>query len=275
MRFVNQLLNFLFDLVLLRFAGESPWPGLIVGSFLTAAVLVGIVRLTSNQKAVLRSRNRFLARTLELLLFQHDLRVSVTACGRIVAANTVYLGQLSRPMAVGVVPLVLMFIQMETWFGYRPLHVGEAAVLTVRLDPSLPVVSTPVELRLPSTVRLDSLAVRAPKNNELAWRIVADDFGEEPIEVTVVNAVERKSLAVGSKVIRVSPRRESSGFVSELFSPSEPPLAKSSPVRRIEIFYPPRIVELGSWEIPWFVAALVLMMGFSLMLGWLFGVRMA
>src|SRR5690349_15843643 len=101
---VNRPLNFLFDLIMRPFAGESPWPGLIAASLLTAAVLVGLFCVTSNQRAILRARNKFLARTLELLLFQHDLRVSLSSCGRILKANFVYLFQFLLPMAVGLIP---------------------------------------------------------------------------------------------------------------------------------------------------------------------------
>lgn len=272
---VNQPLNFLFDLAMRPFAGESPWPGLIVASLLTAAVLVGLFCVTSNQRAILRSRNKFLARTLELLLFQHDLRVSLTACGRILKANFVYLFQFLLPMAVGLIPLVLIFVQMEAWFDRRPLNVGEQAVLTVQLDASHPVVGTPVELMLPDSARIDSPVVRTPTKNEVAWRFVATKPGSEGIDVKVSGHSERKSLDVSTHMIRVSPRRESSGVVNALFAPSESPLAKSSPIRRMEISYPPREVAIGLTEIPWIVAAVVLMMVFSLILGAIFGVRIA
>jgi hypothetical protein len=272
---VNQPLNFLFDLAMLPFAGESPWPGLIAASLLTAAVLVGLFCVTSNQRAILRSRNQFLARTLELLLFQHDLRVSLTACGRILKANFVYLFQFLLPMIVGLIPLVLIFVQMEAWFDRRPLAVGEAAVLTIQLDAAHPVIGTPVELTLPDTARIDSPVVRTPTKNEAAWRFVATKLGSEGVVVNVNGHAERKSLIVGSQVVRVSPRRESSGVADELFAPSESPLAKSSPVRRMEISYPHREVAIGLTEIPWIVAAVVLMMAFSLILGSLFGVRIA
>lgn len=272
---INHFMNFVFDLVMRPFQVRSPWPGLIEASLLTAFVLVGLFRLTSNSSAILRARNRFLSRTLELLLFQHDLRVSLTACGRILAANFFYLSQFLLPMIVGLIPLVLIFIQMETWFERRPLEVGESAVLTVQLDPTLSVVGTPVGLELPDTVRQDSPAVRIPATNELAWRLVATKTGAANAEVKVGYDAEGKSLVVGSDLIRVSPRRESRGWANQLFAPSERPLAVMSPIRRMEISYPPRQVTIGLTEVPWIVAAVVLMMLFSLLLGQLFGVRIA
>jgi hypothetical protein len=273
---LNQFLNRTCDLLMLPFAGESPWPALIAASLLTAAVLVLLFGATSRPRAILRARNRFLARTLELLLFQHDLRVSLTACGRIFAANVVYLAQLLPPMAVGLFPLVLIFVQLANWFDWRPLRVGEVSVLTVQLDPSISVVGTPVELRLPDGVRLDSPPVRSPANNEVSWRIVATRPGAGTVDVRLDNfAPEGKTLVVGSRLARVSPRRESAGFVRQLLSPSEAPLATSSPIRRIEVSYPRRQLAVGLTEVPWILAAIVLMMVFSLILAPLFGVRIA
>ncbi len=72
--------------------------------------------------------------------------------------------------------------------------------------------------------------------------------------------------------IRVSCRRES-GIWRQFLSPSETPLAASGPIRRMEIGYPPRSFEIGLREVHWFLAAVVLMMAFSLLLGYAFGVR--
>ncbi|MFO0919254.1 MAG: hypothetical protein U0872_13195 [Planctomycetaceae bacterium] len=275
MGIINRTLNGLVDLVLRPFTGLSAWPALVVASLLTAAVLVALFGLSSDQEAIRRTRNRFLARTLELLLFQHDLRVSLTACGRIFAANGAYLWQFLKPMAIGLVPLVLIFVQLESWFDRRPLKVGEQAVLTVRLDPSHPVMTTPAEITVPASARIDSPPIRTPSRNEIAWRIVATESGSEWLNLKVGDTTERKSLVVSDRLARVSPRRESRGIVRELFAPSEPPLATDGAVTRMELSYPRREIDLGLTEIPWVISAVVLMMTFSLLLGQLFGVRIA
>ena len=270
----NQLLNELFDLVMWPCKVISPWPGLILASLVTA-VLVVLFRISSNQAAIRRTRNKFLARSLELLMFQHDLSVSLTACGRIFTANFAYLFQFLLPMAVGLIPLLLIFAQLECWFERRPLIVGEQAVLTVELDPAHAVVNTPVQLLLSNTLRVDSTAVRIPSTNELAWRIVAIAPGSGWADVKVADVTERKSVVTGEDLVRVSTRRESRGLIAEMLSPSEVPLDTVSPVRRMLISYPAREISLGQTEISWFVAAIGLMLVSSLLLGRLFGVSVA
>lgn len=255
--------------------GESPWPGLLVVSLLTATLLVTIFRVTSNQEEIRRSRNRFLARALELLLFQHDLRVSLTACGRVLAANLKYLGHFLAPTAVAVLPLLLIFVQLESWFDRRPLKVGESAVIVVELDPRTSADMTSATISVSGVARVDSPAVRIPTRNEVAWRVVASDVGVGWVEVTIDGQSERKSLVTGMNLIRTSMRRDQPGLMSQLLNPSEQPLPSVGSMRRIEVWYPSRELSVGDSKIPWPVAAVLLMMVFGLVVGRLTGVRIA
>jgi hypothetical protein len=248
---------------------------LLVVSLLTATLLVTIFRVTSNQEEIRRSRNRFFSRALELLLFQHDLRVSLTACGRIFAANLKYLGHFLKPIAIALVPLLLIFVQLESWFDRRPLKVGESVVMVVELDPTQPAASTSAEISASTVARIDSPAVRIPARNELAWRVVASDVGVGWVEVTINGISERKRIVAGSELRRTPVRRERRGFISQLLNPSEPPLPVGGPIRRIEVWYPPREICIGCSKISWPIAAVLLMMVFGLVVGRLAGVRIA
>ena len=275
MESVNRLLNAVADWVMWPWSGASAWPGLVVTSLLTAVLLVALFRVSSNQDEIRRSRNRFLARCLELLLFQHDLRVSLTGCGRILSANGKYLGQFLAPIAIATVPLLLIFVQLESWFDRRPLKVGESTVVVVELDSLHPVVSTSAAITASTMARLDSPAVRIPTRNEIAWRVVADKLDIGWVEVTVDGFTERKSLVAGADLIRTSVRRERRSFISQFLNPAEPPLPADGPIRRIEVSYPQRELFIGDWKIAWPIAAVLLMMGFGLILGRLAGVRIA
>lgn len=270
---LNLVINGLFDLLMRPFMGHSAWPGLIATSFVTSIVLVILFHLTSNPNAIRRTRNRLLARTLELLMFQHDLRASFTACGRILLTNAAYLFQFLRPMAAGLIPLLLIFVQMESWFDRRPLRVGEQTVLTAEIGPSLSVLELATELQSADILKIDSPPVRVPSKNELAWRIVAIGKGAGWIDVKCDGVSERKSLVTGDHLNRLSQTRESHGIFRQLYSPSEPPLDISSPIRRIAVSYPRRELLIGQTDVPWIVAAFVLIMVFSLALGRLFGIR--
>ena len=272
---LNLVINGLFDLLMRPFMVQSAWTCLIAASLVASIVLVILFGFTSNPNAIRRTRNRLLARTLELLMFQHDLRASFTACGRILTANAAYLLQFLRPMAVGLIPLLLIFVQMESWFDRRPLRIGEQAVLSVELDQSKSVLDQTIDLQLPEILKIDSPPVRIPSKNEFAWRIAATGLGDGWIDVITGGINERKSLSTGEQLVRLSKTRETKGMLQQLFSPSEPPLDNGGPIRRMQVSYPRRELLIGQTEIPWFVAAFGLIMIMSLILGRLFGIRIA
>jgi hypothetical protein len=178
-------------------------------------------------------------------------------------------------MAVGLIPLLLMFVQMESWFDRRPLRIGEQAVLSVEIDPSKSVLEQTIDLQLTEMLKIDSPSVRVPSKNELAWRIAATGPGDGWIDVISGEIKERKSVSTGDQLVRLSQTRESNGILQQLFSPSEPPLDGRSPIRRMQVSYPRRELLIGQTEIPWLVAAFGLIMIMSLILGRLFGIRIA
>ena len=272
---LNLVINGLFDLLMRPFILQSAWPGLIAASLVASIVLVVLFHFSSNPNEIRRTRNRLLARTLELLIFQHDMRASFTACGHILVANAAYLFQFLRPMAVGLIPLLLIFVQMESWFDRRPLRIGEQAVLLVEIDPSESVLDQTIDLQLPEILKIDSPLVRIPSKNEIAWRIAATAAGDGWIDVITGGIKERKSLLTGDQLVRLSQSRESNGTLQQLLSPSEPPLDGRSPIRRMLVSYPRRELLIGQTEIPWLVAAFGLIMIMSLILGRLFGIRIA
>ena len=272
---LNLVINGLFDLLMRPFMQQSAWPGLIAASLVASIVLVVLFHFTSDPSAIRKTRNRLLARTLELLMFQHDLRASFAACGRIVIANAAYLFQFLRPMAVGIIPLLLIFVQMESWFDRRPLRIGEQTVLSVEINQSESVLDETFELQLPEILRIDAPPVRIPSKNELAWRIAATASGDGWVDVISGGIKERKSLSAGDQLVRLSKTRESTGMLQQLFSPCEPPLDSHGPIRRMLVSYPRRELLIGQTEIPWLVAAFGLIMIMSLLLGRLFGIRVA
>ncbi len=271
----NRIMTWLTDRAIRPWADDSAWPPLIAVSALTAVLMIGLFRIFSNQPAIRRARNRFLARTLELHLFRHDLRVSLTAVGRILGANVRYVGQFALPMRVGAAPLGVLYVQMTGWFDLRPLRVGEAAVVEAQLSPSFSAMHGPVTLRTSEGVQVDSPGVRTARGNSVAWRVRATSNGEGWVDVQLGREAIQKSLTVTPKFTRVSIGRVEAGLTNQLLFPSEPPLPSGSPVTRIEIGYPPRELWIGATRMPWSVAALVLVMAFGLVFGRLFGVHLA
>lgn len=275
MGFLNSLLTRLGDLLLSPVAFRSPWPGLVWASLVASFVLVALFRWTSNPVRMRRCRDQLIARVLELLLFRHDLGVSLTACGRIAVANLRYLSVFLLPMAVSLVPLWLLFSQFAAWFDFRPLNVNEAVVVELELRPELAVMRTRVQVTASPSLQLLNAGVRVPAGNELCLRLRAIHPEPGEIELRIGTHIERRTILVSDRLARVAATSHRAGLWQALLHPADAPLAEDSPFIRMDVRYPPRQFLLGDREVPWVLAAFVFAMLFSLLLGKLLGIQIA
>jgi len=273
MQYLNLLTGALIDALMRPFS--RPWPALAAAAAVTAVLMLLIVRATSSPAAIRRAKNRLTARVLELVLFRHDAAVSFTAGGRILAANFAYLGALTVPLAFSIVPCMLLLAQLASWFEFRPLRVGEPALLEVKLRDGAPVTERRVSLSGFEGVRVDTAALRVPALSEFDWRLRGDRPGPGWVEITVEGeAPLRKEIAVGDGFYKVSRRKTAGGVWETFLHPAEPPIDRTSSIERIEVRYPMRTLDLGGWEINWVVAFLVLAVGFGLVLRRPLGVQL-
>ncbi|MBL8848184.1 MAG: hypothetical protein JNG89_00790, partial [Planctomycetaceae bacterium] len=107
-----------------------------------SATLVGVVtgilmlwafKHTSNQAAILRTRNQIKANLLALSLFKDSMAVSLRAQGRILLNAGRLLALSLVPMLIMFVPMCLLLGQLAVWYQARPLPVGSEAVVTAQL----------------------------------------------------------------------------------------------------------------------------------------------
>lgn len=275
MSIVNSILTSIGDLLLGPWTFTSPWPALVFASLVASGVLVGLFRLSSNQTAMRRGRDQLFARVLELLLFRHDLGVSLSACGRIAAANVRYLSAFAFPMLVSLLPLWCLFTQMEAWFEHRPLRVGETAVVEIELAPPLSVMSSPLKVTTSASLQPENSGIRIPLQNELCLNLRAMQLGQGWVEFQVGDLVERRPVLIETRLARVATERHRSGWWQGFLNPTARPLTNNSPLVRFDVRYPARQLLIGDREVHWTSVAFVLIMVFSLAIGKVFGIRIA
>lgn len=265
MTYLNILADFFIGNLLRQFT--QPWPGLATAALAASIVMLLIIRWVSSPAAIVRAKNRLIARVLELVLFRHDACVSFTAGGRILMANLAYLRSLLWPVAVSAVPCILILTQLSCWYSWRPLKVGDAAVVQVKLRDGFPVLDEPVSLSVPASVRIETEGVRILTPAEVAWRLRAEQEGSSWVRVVIGDeAPIRKQISVGDELQKVSARRSSNGFWDALLYPAEPPIANAGSVVAIDVQYPARQLYLGNSEVDWILAFVILTMLFSLVL---------
>ena len=236
-------------------------------SLLTGLLMLFIFRRTSNQAGIRKTKDQIKAHLLELRLFKDNMSVTWSAQGQILRANLRYIGYSFKPLLVMILPLILILVQMNFWFGYKALEVGEAAILKLRLAETLNPLELDAVLESTPSVIVETPALRLEQEREINWRIRAQSPGRESLTIKVGGKDFAKTVSVSGKPLdRISPRRVRRSLIDELFYPSEKPFPSSVPVRSIEVVYPAKKLSVLGIRLHWLIAYFILsiVFGFAL-----------
>lgn len=262
----NAAIGKIFDIIFLPFRHLSPWFGMVLISFLTGLLMLIIVRHTSNQEGIRKAKNKIKAHLLELRLYKDSMNVSLQAYGKILAANLKYISHSVKPMLVMIVPVLLILIQLNLWFGSQSLYVGQEAVLKIKLDEGKNPLQTEISIEPPTGITIETPALRIEEGREIEWRLRARDKGLQTILFRGENESFAKQIAVAQNPLsKVSAVKPGSSFLDEVFNPGEKPLPKKLGIQSIEVAYPAQRMNLFGWRIHWLVAffALSIIFGFA------------
>ena len=107
--------------------------GLSVVSFLTGLAAVLVFGYVSNQESLRRIKDRIQAHLLELRLFPDQLGVVLKAYGRVLRWTLAYLTYNLKPLAILMLPLVIIMVQLDLRLGSRPFQPHDSFILTAKL----------------------------------------------------------------------------------------------------------------------------------------------
>jgi hypothetical protein len=263
----NSLLRSLIDRFLHPFRGIHPFWPLLILSVLTGVVLLLIFRYTSNQRGIQETKNRIKAHLMEVRIFKDDLQTLLSAQKMILKYNLQYLGFGLKPLLVLFLPVALLLIQLEGWFGQRPLKPGESTLLSVRLSEVAVGLLPEVKIEGDEGLTIESPSLRIPSIREVDWKIRADKPGEHRLSVRLQGRTIPKLLTVSAgELARVSSVKVSSDSWAVALHPGEDPIANCDVVRQIALDYPARSIELFGWKLHWLLVFIVL----STLAGFLF-----
>jgi hypothetical protein len=243
----------IFDLTLTPLQSLSPLWSLSLVSLAAGLLMLVVFRYASDQRCIRETKNAIKANLLELWLFREDPRIMLSSQGRILRLNGRYLKLALKPLLVGIIPMALILIHLEGWFGYRPLRPGEAAIVSVQLAPGETGFLTRASLQASDGLSVETPPLRIMPER-VDWRIRAKAFGTHVLQVEVLGQRVEKSLIVSEKLVPVSPRRVLDGFWNEVLNPREMSIPKTSPVEQVEIRYPTRSITVFGWEMHWITA---------------------
>jgi hypothetical protein len=274
--FVNTLLRGLFDFLLFPFRALPPIVGLVFVSLLTAIAVLLVFRATSNQERLAAVKRQIQACIFEIRLFNDDLIAVLRSQMDALRYNLTYLRLTAVPTLWIVVPVFLVLAQLQFHYGYRGLEPGETCLLKVKLRngwekmPALAIVERSrrplVTLEVPSGLVVETPAVWIPSEQELDWRIRAEQWGDYEARIRLGTETYTKTVQVRQGIRRRSPIRLKSGLLNQLLYPAEDPLPESGPIESITLGYKDETVSIFGWHLEWYIAFFGLSILFAFLL---------
>jgi hypothetical protein len=229
----------------------NPFFLVCVISVVVGLAMVVMFRYTSNQKAIGRAKDQLKAHLLAVRLFQDQLPVVMRAYGRILSGTAHYLRLAFAPFLIAIIPITLLIVELDRYFGWEALQPGQAFLLEAKIKMKNPDALNSLELRLPPELSASAPAVHDLAGNSVTWRLVAASDGNFDVKVTDGGEGLSKKVSVSSQMQRLSPERLQAGWWKRMFSSTEPALPGDSAVQAISVNYPPRDVGVFSWQANW------------------------
>lgn len=259
------------DLVVYPLAGLDPVWALALLSLLTGLAMLWIYSHFSDQTGIRTSKDRIRGYLLGVRLYQHDVTVVLGLQARILRETVTYFRHSLTPLAIMLLPLVLVVTQLYLLFGQRPLEPGSATLLRVQVD--TPELLGNVSLETSPALEVEAGPVRVSRTGEAVWRVKARTEGRRSILIRVGEHRIEKEVYAGASWGVVSSLRTADWLDLLLYS-GEPPLEPGAGVRAVELVHPPREISLAGWRTDWLVCFLIFSMVTAFGCKGLFGVEL-
>ena len=245
--------------ILSPFGGHNAMLSLVPLSVLLGIAMLWVFGRTSNQAAIRKVKAELQAHLYEMRLFTDEPLLIWKAQWGLLKANVRYLAMMLVPALVLTIPMVLIFAQLECFYGYAPLEPGQEAIVTVQMKGEGG--QAPV-LRAPDGIAVDSPAIRMDGGQQISWRIRALRPVTGDMQFVFPDATIEKSVQAGMGPQYVSERRVSSAL-DLIWHPAESRLPAGS-VDWIELRYPAATVHAFGLDLHWLIWLLILSMASGL-----------
>jgi hypothetical protein len=223
-----------------------------------------VYRYASDQNGIRAVKDKMKAYLLETRLFKDDIAVTLRAQGQILKHSLIYAAYALVPMAVMIVPVVLLLIQVESRYSYRPLQLGESTIVEAHVERPSRVSSIEAELIVPHGLKVETPAMRFDAQRSILWRVRAEEPGDYTVKVRLGTQEFSKRVRVGEPG-PVSPAIYSANDIRTLAYPLEAALEPGAPVSSIQMTYPrSRGIFAGLSSASWILFAATLLLGFLL-----------
>jgi uncharacterized membrane protein (DUF106 family) len=267
------VINTIIDSVLRAFYAAFSWAPPVLGlTLLSAAVGIGMLwvfRKTSNQQRMKAVKRKVYASLLELRVYADEPGVTWRAQKSLFGANIRYMGLALKPALWMVIPVGLLLVHLESFYGRAPLPLTQHAVVTMGMSPSWNPQSPAPALAVPAQVEIDGPPVRVVDSREVTWRIRPRAECSGQLRFTVDGQSVTKALEAGTRP-RYIPAKSVRSAMDAVWYPGEP--IDASQVEWVEVRYPEASLRVFGFTMNWLVWFFLVSMVAALLLKGRFGV---
>lgn len=273
MQYINSAISGIFSIIIFPFRSLDPMWSLAVFSLLIGILMLIIFRYTSNQNRIRETKRKIRAHIFELSLYKDELGIVLRAQKDILIQNLKYMKYALVPMAFMIIPLGLILIQLDSWYGYRALRPDETAIVSMRIFEGKAKTSE-VSLKSEGGITIETPPLRIPGQKRVDWRIKADTPGVHDLVFDVSGLNIRQKVTVsGGGLVQLSPAAYSKGLWNKLLNPGQEPLPPNPAVKEIKIGYPAATLDVMGFKLHWLVVVFILSIVFGFALKGLFRVE--
>jgi hypothetical protein len=250
----------MFDIIMFPLKSLDPIWSLLFLSFLTGIIILIVFRHTSNQKGIKEAKNKIKAHLLEIRIFKDNLAIQLSAQKKLLLHNVTYMKHGLRPLLFLILPVGLIVIQMDGWYGQEPLKQGETTVFSVVLEDDVSdEIQSHISIEVDKGLTIETPLLRIPETRQVSWRIRANELGRQRVVIkTPSHAFDRDILVADGHLARISSLSINAGSWLSIINPGIEPFPKNAFINRIEVKYPPRSIEIFGWKTHWLVIFFVL-----------------
>lgn len=247
------VITHIVDVLVLPFGRTHHTLQLVWLSVLTGIGMAYVFKITSSQKTIKRTKDRLKARILEMRLYQDDPVLIFRGLGGALEYNFAYLGTIFVPFLIMVVPVAIVFTQLDQRYSRSYLTPGETALLSVQLKEGLDPFETAVEVHIEGGATPRGKPVRDAVTRETDWQILVDAGGMPQVTLYAKGASYSFPLVAESTYRMIGNERRATALFEPLLHPGLPPIPPESPFQRIRVEYPPASHWLLGWHVHWIV----------------------
>jgi uncharacterized membrane protein (DUF106 family) len=258
--FLNVISNFIGQILSVPITRLSGWQSNTIISSVMGVVFLMIYKYTSNQNAIGKVKDNIKAQMLAMKLFKDSVAVTLQAQRRVFKSAFLLLYYSIRPMAVMIVPVLLILAQMALWYQAQPLTVGQESIITMELNDREGFSLSDVSIQTGDACAVVTGPVKVLSQGRVYWKIKTAKSGLHKITFTAGAERVEKELAVGQGFMRVSVNRPGQNWGQILFNPWEKPFTKDSIVKSVSIEYPQRLSWTSGtnwWVVYFFVCSMI------------------